>query len=335
MSTVLITGGAGFIGSHLTEEYLAKGDRVLVLDNLSSGSIENLRSVRSNPRLEFIPESVSEPRVLAELVDRADVIFHLAATVGVFNIIENPVGTITNNIGGTEAVLKMAAKKKKKVILASTSEVYGKSAAIPFQEDGDLVFGATVKSRWSYSCSKVVDEFLALAYWREYKVPTVVVRFFNTIGPRQIGRYGMVVPRFIKQALSGQNLTVYGTGRQSRCFTYVSDVTHWLQLLADEDRAVGEVINLGNPEEVSIETLARYVIEITGAKVGIDYVPYRQAYEEGFEDMERRVPDIGKVMALTGYSPSVKLREALTRTRDWFVGAESTVDEAALVQVAS
>jgi UDP-glucose 4-epimerase len=319
MSTVLITGGAGFIGSHLTEACLEKGHRVLVLDDLSSGSIENLAAVRLHPRLEFVPESVTTSRVLAELVDRADIIFHLAATVGVFNIIESPVATITNNIGGTEEVLKMAAKKKKKVIVASTSEVYGKTDVVPFREDGDLVFGPTSKSRWSYACSKVIDEFLALAYWREYKVPTVIVRLFNTIGPRQIGRYGMVVPRFLNQALNGETLTVYGTGQQSRCFTYVSDIIAWLLLLAADDRAVGNVFNLGNPEEVTIEQLARQIILVTGADVGIEYVPYEQAYETGFEDMERRVPDIAKVSALTGYAPRIKLDEALILTRDYFV----------------
>ena len=322
MSTFLITGGAGFIGSHLTEALLAEGHHALVLDDLSSGSIQNLSRVRSESRLEFVPESVSERSVLAELVDRADVIFHLAATVGVFNIIESPVATIVNNIGGTEAILKMAAKKKKKVIVASTSEVYGKSATVPFQEEGDLVMGPSSKSRWSYAASKLVDEFLALAYWREFAVPTVLVRLFNTIGPRQIGRYGMVVPRFLRQAMRNENLTVYGTGQQSRCFTYVSDVVRWLLLLASNDRAVGEVFNLGNPEEVRIEELARRVIKLTGADVGIDYIPYSEAYEQGFEDMERRVPDITKVRALTGYAPAVTLDEALCLTRDWFLDKE-------------
>jgi UDP-glucose 4-epimerase len=334
MSTVLITGGAGFIGSHLAEACLEKGHRVLVLDDLSSGSIENLADVRSEARLEFVPESVAEKSVLAELVDKADVIFHLAATVGVFNIIESPVATIVNNIGGTEAVLKMAAKKKKKVIVASTSEVYGKTTVVPFREDGDLVLGPTSKSRWSYASSKMVDEFLALAYWREYKVPTVIARLFNTIGPRQIGRYGMVVPRFLKQALSGQDLTVYGTGRQSRCFTYVSDVVQWLLLLASDDRAAGKVFNLGNPEEISIEALARRVIEITGAPSGLAYIPYEQAYEEGFEDMERRVPDIARVRALTGYAPRVKLDEALRLTRDWLARSGRATAAAGLTQSA-
>jgi UDP-glucose 4-epimerase len=314
----LITGGAGFIGSHLAETLLQRGHCVLALDDLSSGSVKNIVHLRSEPQFEFIPEGVSAHHVLAQLVDVADVIFHLAATVGVFNIIESPVTTIVNNIDGTAAVLKLAAKKKKKVIVASTSEVYGRSSAIPFREDGDLVFGPTSKSRWSYAASKVVDEFLALAYWREFAVPTVVVRLFNTIGPRQVGRYGMVVPRFMSQALGGQNLTVYGSGRQSRCFTDVSDVVEWLVRLVGHDRAVGEVFNLGNPEEVTIAELARRVIAVTGAAVGIDFVPYTQAYEEGFEDMERRVPDITKVETLTGYSPHVGLDEALVRIRDWY-----------------
>ena len=319
MSTFLITGGAGFIGSHLAEELLRRGDRVLALDDLSSGSVKNIAHIRENPRFLFVPESIEERGVIAELVDEADVIVHLAATVGVLNIIESPVNTIANNIGGTEGILKAAAKKKKKVIVASTSEVYGKSTAVPFREDSDLVFGPTSKSRWSYASSKVVDEFLALAYWREFKLPTVVVRFFNTIGPRQVGRYGMVVPRFMNQALNGSNLSVYGTGQQSRCFTYVSDVVEWLLMLAGNDRAVGEVVNLGNPEEVTIAELARKVIAITGSAVGIDYVPYEEAYEEGFEDMLRRVPDITKVQTLTGYSPRVTLEEALRHIRAWFL----------------
>jgi UDP-glucose 4-epimerase len=291
----------------------------LGLDDLSSGSVKNIAHLRGNPRFVFAPQSVDAHNVVAELVDEADVIFHLAATVGVLNIIESPVSTIANNIGGTEGILKVAAKKKKKVIIASTSEVYGKSTAVPFREDSDLVFGPTSKSRWSYASSKVVDEFLALAYWREFKLPTVVTRFFNTIGPRQVGRYGMVVPRFMNQALRGMNLTVYGTGQQSRCFTYISDVVDWLLLLAASDRAIGEVINLGNPEEVTITDLAKKVIAVTRAEVGIDYVPYEQAYEEGFEDMLRRVPDITKVQAITGHSPQVSLDDALRYIRDWFV----------------
>jgi UDP-glucose 4-epimerase len=318
MSTFLITGGSGFIGSHLAETALTRGHRVIVLDDLSSGNIENLSAVRSNPRLEFIPESVLANNVLAELVDRADMVFHLAATVGVFNIIESPVATVLNNISGTEAVLKMAAKKKKKVLITSTSEVYGKSSTVPFQEDGNLVLGATSKSRWSYAASKIVDEFLALAYYREYAVPTVVVRLFNCVGPRQVGRYGMVLPRFIEQAVNGQDLTIYGTGKQARCFCYVSDVVEALLLLAENDRAVGEVVNIGNPQEVTIEHLARRVIAITGASVGLQYIPYEKAYEAGFEDMERRVPDIRKLASITGFAPRIGLDEALLHTLAWF-----------------
>jgi len=327
MSTFLITGGAGFIGSHLTEAALNLGHRVLVLDDLSSGSIENLSQVRNHKNLEFIPESVTEKRVLAELVDRADMIFHLAATVGVFNIIESPVTTIMNNIGGTECVLKMAAKKKKKVLVASTSEVYGKSTAFPFREDADLISGPTSKSRWSYASSKAVDEFLALAFWKEYGVPTIVARLFNCIGPRQVGRYGMVVPRFIGQALNGENLTVYGSGQQSRCFTHVADIVQWLLLLMENDRAVGEVVNLGNPDELTIEELAHKIIDVTGTAVGIDFIPYDKAYEAGFEDMQRRVPDISKITALTGYTPKIPIDETLRLTCQWFReqrAAEST-----------
>jgi UDP-glucose 4-epimerase len=334
MSTFLITGGAGFIGSHLAEALLRRGMRVFVLDDLSSGSVKNVAHLRSNPRFKFIPESVESRNVLAELVDEADIVFHLAATVGVLNIIESPVSTIANNIGGTEGVLKAAAKKKKKVILASTSEVYGKSTAVPFCENSDLVFGPTSKSRWSYASSKVVDEFLALAYWREFKLPTVVVRLFNTIGPRQVGRYGMVVPRFMAQALNGQNLTVYGTGQQSRCFTYVSDVIEWLLLLASMDGAVGQVLNLGNPHEVTINELARKVIEITHTNVEIVHIPYDQAYEAGFEDMGRRVPDITNVQGLTGYSPLVTLEEALCKIQDWFL-KERILEDSAEFQYAT
>jgi UDP-glucose 4-epimerase len=322
MCTFLITGGAGFVGSHLTEEALNRGHSVIVLDDLSSGTVENLAHLRSNNKLQFYAESTNNHSLLAELVDRAHIIFHLAATVGVFNIVESPADTIVNNIGGTEAVLRMAAKKRKKVVITSTSEVYGKSVSFPFREDGDSVLGSSAKSRWSYAASKLVDEFLALAYLREYKVPTVVARLFNTIGPRQIGRYGMVVPRFLRQALQGENLTVYGTGRQSRCFTYVSDSVEWLLRLAFSDQAVGEVFNLGNPEEVTIEELARRIIAITGSGSGIEYVPYAKAYESGFEDMERRVPDITKVTAVTGYEPAVMLDEALRRTRDWVVSED-------------
>ncbi len=317
MPRFLITGGAGFIGSHLAERLLALGQRVHVLDNLSTGSIENVRTLRSFPDFEFIMDEVSNERVLAELVDASDVVFHLAATVGVQKIIDSPVETIVNNVHGTETVLNAVAKKRRKIVVASTSEVYGKSAALPFQEDGDLVLGATSKSRWSYACSKAIDEFLALAYWKEKKTPAVVARLFNTIGPRQSGQYGMVVPRFIGQALDGQDVTVYGTGEQTRSFTYVEDVVEWLIRLSHDDRAVGEIYNLGNPHEITITDLAQRILRLTGSSSRIRYVPYDQAYESGFEDMGRRDPDISKVTALTGYRPQVGVDEALERTIEW------------------
>ena len=318
MPQFLITGGAGFIGSHLAERLLSLGQRVTVLDNLSTGSVSNLAHLRSHPDFEFVMDEVGNQRVLGELVDAVDVVFHLAATVGVQKIIDSPVETIVNNVHGTEMVLNAVAKKRRKVVLASTSEVYGKSAALPFREDGDLVMGPTSKSRWSYACSKAIDEFMAIAYWKEKKTPAVVARLFNTIGPRQSGQYGMVVPRFISQALDGRDLTVYGDGRQSRSFTYVDDVVSWLVLLAQEDRAVGEIFNLGNPGEVSIQELAERIVRLTGSASRIRAVPYEEAYESGFEDMGRRLPDINRVVELTGYRPRVELEEALRRTIDWF-----------------
>ncbi len=314
----LITGGAGFIGSHLAEKLLDEGHSVFAIDDLSTGSIRNIQHLKGRPGFDYVIESIFNRSLLAELIDDCDMVFHLAAAVGVKLIVESPVRTIETNVKGSEGILEFANKKKKKVILASTSEVYGKATKIPFAEDDDLVMGPTVKGRWSYACSKAIDEFLALAYWREFKLPTVVARLFNTIGPRQSGHYGMVVPRFIGQALSGKDLTVYGTGKQSRCFTYVSDAVEWLLRLAVTDAANGNVFNLGNPQEITIEDLAAKIIEMTGAKVGIEYVPYEKAYEEGFEDMDRRVPDIHKVKALTGYSPRVGLDQALRLTREWF-----------------
>jgi UDP-glucose 4-epimerase len=314
----LITGGAGFIGSHLAERMLEEGHRVMIIDDLSTGSIRNLQHLKGKPGFNYIIESIFNRSVLAELIDDCDTVFHMGAAVGVKLIVESPVRTIETNVRGTEGVLEFANKKKKKVVIASTSEVYGKASKVPFSEDDDLVMGPTVKGRWSYACSKAIDEFLALAYWREYKLPTVVARLFNTIGPRQSGHYGMVVPRFIGQALSGQNLTVYGTGTQSRCFTYVADVVEWLLRLTTNDNANGKVFNLGNPEEITIKDLAAKIINLTGAKVGIEYVPYEKAYEEGFEDMERRVPDIKRVQDATGYSPKVHLDQALQLTREWY-----------------
>lgn len=308
----LVTGGAGFLGSHLAEALLARGDEVFVLDNLSTGSIENIEPLKANPRFRYTIDSVMNEPVTAELIDRVDVVFHLAAAVGVRLIVESPVNTIETNVHGTEMVLKLANKKKKKVIVASTSEVYGKSTEVPFREDADLVLGPTSKGRWSYACSKAIDEFLALAYHKEKRLPVVVARLFNTVGPRQTGRYGMVIPNFIKQALLGHPLTVFGDGTQSRCFTYVADVVWALLRLAEHPGAVGEVFNIGNDrEEITILELARRVKERAGARSEIVLVPYDQAYEAGFEDMPRRVPDLGKVRSLTGYDPQVHLDEIL------------------------
>jgi UDP-glucose 4-epimerase len=322
----LITGGAGFVGSHLAEALLARGDTVFVLDNLSTGSIENIEHLKANPRFHYVVDTVMNEPVMAELVDRVNVVFHLAAAVGVKLIVESPVNTIETNVHGTEMVLKTANKKKKKVIVASTSEVYGKSDDVPFREDADLVMGATTKGRWSYACSKAIDEFLALAYWKEKKLPVVVVRLFNTVGPRQTGRYGMVVPNFVKQALLGHPLTVFGDGRQSRCFTYVSDVVDALVKLADHPEAVGHVFNVGNDrEEIAILDLAHRVKARTLSKSPIEMVPYDRAYEEGFEDMPRRVPDLSKIRALIGYEPKVHLDEILDRVAEYFTGYQARV----------
>jgi len=315
----LITGGAGFVGSHLAEALLDRGDEVYVLDNLSTGSIDNIEHLKWHHRFHYAVDSIMNEPVTAELVDRVDVVFHLAAAVGVRLIVESPVNTIETNVHGTEMVLKIANKKKKKVVVASTSEVYGKSSVVPFREDADLVLGPTSKGRWSYACSKAIDEFLALAYHKEKRLPVVVVRLFNTVGPRQTGRYGMVIPNLVKQGLLGHPLTVFGDGSQSRCFTYVTDVVAQLVALAEAERAVGEVYNVGNDrEEVTILDLARRVKERTGTRSEIVLVPYDQAYEEGFEDMMRRVPDLSKLRALTAYEPRVHLDEILDRVIAYF-----------------
>ncbi len=322
----LITGGAGFVGSHLAEALLARGDEVFVLDNLSTGSIENIEALKRNSRFHYAIDSVTNEPVCAELIDRADVVFHLAAAVGVKLIVESPVNTIETNVHGTEMVLKLANKKKKKVLVASTSEVYGKSNDVPFHEEADLVLGPTSKGRWSYACSKAIDEFLALAYFKEKRLPVVIVRLFNTVGPRQTGRYGMVVPNFVKQALLGHPLTVFGDGTQSRCFTYVSDVVGALLGLVDQERAVGQVYNIGNSsEEIAILDLARRVKERTRSKSEIVLVPYAKAYEEGFEDMPRRVPDTSKLKALIGYEPQVHLDEILDRVSAYFTSDKGRV----------
>ncbi len=308
---VLITGGAGFIGSHLADAYIGRGDEVYALDDLSTGSVANVRHLRGHPRFHLTVDSVHRRPIVAELVDQSDVVFHLAAAVGVRLIVESPVRTIETNVHGTEVVLAQASKKKKKVLVASTSEVYGLSTEVPFREDGNLVMGATTKGRWSYACSKAIDEFLALAYCRERALPTVVVRLFNTVGPRQTGRYGMVIPTFVKQALAGRPITVHGDGTQTRCFCHVGDVVDALVRLMDRPEAVGQVFNIGSDEEVTIGELARRVKDQTGSASEIVHVPYGEAYEEGFEDMPRRVPDIAKVAALIGFRPRQALSEIL------------------------
>ena len=307
----LITGGAGFIGSHLAERLLRDGHEVAVLDNLSTGSIDNISHLKNTPAFSYAIDSVTNESLLAEMIDRSDVVFHLAAAVGVKLIVEQPVHTIETNVHGTEVVLKHANKKKKLVFIASTSEVYGKSTDVPFREGAELVLGATVKHRWAYACSKLIDEFLALAYWKERKLPVIIVRLFNTVGPRQTGQYGMVLPTFVRQALAGQPITVFGDGKQTRSFTYVGDVVDALMKLTKEPRAVGGVFNVGNTDEVSIRELAERVKTLSGSQSTIQYVPYDEAYEAGFEDMPRRVPDISKIRELVGYEPKLELNDII------------------------
>jgi UDP-glucose 4-epimerase len=303
----LITGGAGFIGSHLAEVLLDRGDQVAVIDDLSTGRIENIQALKTRAGFSYVIDTIQNRSVMAELVDDADVVFHLAAAVGVRLIIESPVQTIETNVKGTELVLELAAKKKKTVMVASTSEVYGKANVLPFSEDNDIVLGPTSKSRWSYACSKAIDEFLALAYFREKRVPVVVVRFFNTVGPRQTGQYGMVVPNFVQQALAGKPITVFGDGKQSRCFTWVGDAVRAVVGLAERGDAVGQVFNVGSESEITIADLAYLVREKTGSASPVVYIPYDKAYEEGFEDMPRRVPDLGRIRRLIGYQPTLDL----------------------------
>lgn len=317
---ILITGGAGFIGSHLSDAYLERGDEVFVIDDLSTGTIENIQHLKQNPRFHYTIESVHNQPVTAELVDQCDVIFHLAAAVGVKLIVESPVRTIETNVRGTEVILELANKKKKRVLVASTSEVYGLSSDVPFREDGNLVMGATTKGRWSYACSKAIDEFLALAYWREKKLPTTIVRLFNTVGPRQTGRYGMVIPTFVKQALSGRPITVYGDGSQTRCFGYVGDVVDALVKLMDHSDAVGQVFNIGSDEEVSILELAKRIRQLTKSDSEVVFVPYDEAYEEGFEDMPRRIPDTAKIRELVGFKPRRNLDAILKSVIDFESG---------------
>ncbi len=307
----LVTGGAGFIGSHLCEYLLKAGQEVFMLDDLSTGSIDNIRHLKTNPLFHYEIDSVTHERLLAELIDSSDVVYHLAATVGVQLVVHSPVSTIENTFKGTELVLRWANKKKKKVLLTSTSEVYGKTTKFPFCEDDDLVLGPSYIGRWSYACSKALDEFLALAYYREQRLPVVVARLFNTVGPRQTGRYGMVIPRFVRQALSNKPLTVYGDGNQTRCFGYVGDIVRALHLLMENERTVGQVYNVGNPQEVSINQLAQKVISLAESQSKIDYIPYEVAYAEGFEDMQRRVPSIEKIQHAIGFEPTADLDDIL------------------------
>ncbi|NOX61694.1 MAG: NAD-dependent epimerase/dehydratase family protein [Chloroflexi bacterium] len=309
----LITGGAGFIGSHLAEALLESGQRVTVLDDLSTGRFENIAHLVGHPRFRFAIDSITNAVVLDRLASECHVIVHLAAAVGVQLIVERPVHTIETNIMGSEAVLQAAARYRAKVLIASTSEVYGKGVRVPFSEDDDVVLGPTSKSRWAYAASKMVDEFLALAYYREKGLPTIIARLFNTVGPRQRGRYGMVIPRFVSQALQGEPITVYGDGQQSRCFCDVSDVVRALMGLAEHPQAVGRVFNVGSTEEVSILELAQRVKAITGSDSPIEFIPYDQAYAPGFEDMRRRVPDTTRIRRLLDWEPRVSLDEILAR----------------------
>ena len=315
---VLITGGAGFVGSHLAEALLERGDEVFVLDNLSTGSIDNIAHLKPHARFHYTIDTITNEPLLAEMIDTCDTVLHLAAAVGVKLIVEAPVHTIETNVHGTEVVLKHANKKKKLVLIASTSEVYGKSGEVPFKEDADLVLGPSEKHRWAYACSKLIDEFLALAYWKERKLPVIIVRLFNTVGPRQTGQYGMVIPNFVRQALAGQPITVFGDGTQSRSFTYVGDVVRAMVALINEPAAIGHVFNIGHGAEIAINELAEKVKALTSSPSEIVHIPYDRAYESGFEDMPRRVPDITKLQSLIGFRPTVELDEILTRVIESF-----------------
>lgn len=312
----LITGGAGFIGSHLAEQLLQSGHEITLLDNLSTGRYENIAHLDGHPRLRFVVGTILNESLVDKLVERCDVIFHLAAAVGVELIIQKPLESLMTNIRGSEVVLEMAHRYRKKVLIASTSEIYGKNINGPLREDTDRVLGSPLKSRWSYSTSKAVDEILAYVYWKEKGVPTVIVRLFNTVGPRQSGAYGMVIPRFVSQALKGEPLMVHGSGKQSRCFLHVKDVVHVFVKLAEHPQAVGDVFNVGSQEEVTIEALAKLVIRLTNSASRLVYLPYEEAYEEGFEDMPRRVPDTGKIHALIGFTPTMNLEEIIRSVVD-------------------
>ena len=324
----LITGGAGFIGSHLCELLLAQGHRVVVIDDLSTGRLENIAHLKPQPQFQFVRETVDNALVLDRLTSESDIVVHLAAAVGVELIVRDPVRTIRTNINSTEAVLTTAHRYGCKVLLASTSEVYGKGVRVPFREDDDRLMGPTTRNRWAYAESKAVDEFLGLAYHQEYGLPVVIMRFFNTVGPRQTGRYGMVVPRFVRAALHEQPLNVYGDGTQSRCFADVADVTGAIVQLADQPAAIGQVFNIGSTQEITIRALAERVISLTGSRSEIVHVPYEEAYAPGFEDMQRRVPSIDKVAGLIGYAPRYELDDTLRRVIEYERMALTAQDEA-------
>lgn len=311
--TILVTGGAGFIGSHLCELLLKKGYYVVAIDNLSTGRLDNIQHLLQSPGFQFVRETITNSQVLDRLTSQADILIHLAAVVGVKLIVEDPVNTIATNIMGTEAVLTTANRYGCKVMLASTSEVYGKGFKVPFNEEDDCVMGPTSHSRWSYATTKAIDEFLSLAYYHQFGLPVVVMRFFNTVGPRQTGRYGMVLPTFVRQALAGEPITIYGDGEQSRCFADVADIIDATVKLAEHPGAVGQVFNIGSTEEVTIRELAERVIAATGSPSKVVYVPYDEAYAPGFEDMRRRVPDLEKIHQLIDYEPHYSLDETIRR----------------------
>ncbi len=315
---VLITGGAGFIGSHLCERLLKEGHMVDVIDDLSTGNISNLKSCIGNEKFNFYNDSVINEKMMYTLIDKSDIIYHLAAAVGVQLIVDQPVRTIVTNIKGTEVVLEIAKKFQKKVLIASTSEIYGKSESFPFKEDDDSVLGSTSISRWSYACSKAIDEFLGLAYHRQFGLPVLIVRFFNTVGERQTGQYGMVIPRFVKAALMGEPLNIFGNGKQSRCFGNVLDIIDGMTALVNDSTAYGNVYNIGSTEEVSIENLALKIKEMTGSASEIKYIPYEEAYGQAFDDMKRRVPCLDRIQKQVGYKPKISLDETLKRIIDYF-----------------
>ena len=314
---VLITGGAGFIGSHLAERLLRQGHKVAIIDDLSTGSIDNISSIKGHNRFEYHLDSIFNRQLLAELIDFADVVFHLAAAVGVRRIVEYPVRTIETNVRGSELVLELAAKKKKRVLITSTSEIYGKSKKLPFSEEDDMVFGSTYNSRWSYACSKAIDEFLSLAYHREQKLPITVVRLFNTVGPRQTGQYGMVLPTFVRQALNNEPVTVFGSGEQTRCFCHVEDILDGLIACVRSEGTAGEIFNLGNTERISINALAEKVIRATGSRSHIQRIPYSEAYGDGFEDMEHRIPDTSKAAEWFDFAPRRSLDDCVQSVIDY------------------